>query len=261
MPTSLRDNVLAGLHWKPDRHTAFAVLTYALVVATFVVAFQLITKDRVAANFAAFAFGLVGLGIAVPVFWTIVVRRQPLSEIGITTRYLVPSLVLSAIMGADAYSNTISQLNVTWSSAQASLATMALAVVLFETVFFRGWLQLRFEDAFGIIPGVVLGALCYAFYHIGYGMNLAEMMFLFGYGIVWGSIFRLTKNIFVLWPLYTPVGSLYTTLKEGLQIPFEATYSFVLLIVVTASVVAAGHYWRSRHADRREAVAAVPTRR
>jgi membrane protease YdiL (CAAX protease family) len=59
---------------------------------------------------------------------------------------------------------------------------MALAVGLFEAIFFRGWLQLRFENAFGSVPGLVLGALCYSLYHIGYGMNFDELLFLFGLG-------------------------------------------------------------------------------
>jgi membrane protease YdiL (CAAX protease family) len=40
--------------------------------------------------------------------------------------------------------------------------------------FFRGWLLLRFEAAFGLVPGLLLSALCYSAYHIAYGMSTGE---------------------------------------------------------------------------------------
>jgi membrane protein implicated in regulation of membrane protease activity len=47
--------------------------------------------------------------------------------------------------------------------------------------------------------------------------------------------------VFVLWPLYTPVGSLYANLSDGLTLPFEATYGFVLVLgaAIVAIIVAA----------------------
>jgi len=112
------------------------------------------------------------------------------------------------------------------------LIALALTVGLFEAIFFRGWLQLRFEDAFGVIPGLVLAALAYSLYHVGYGMEAGELVFLFFLGITFGAVFRLTRSIFELWPLYTPVGGLFTNLREGLSMPFEATYGFVLTLAL-----------------------------
>lgn len=114
---------------------------------------------------------------------------------------------------------------------------MALAVGLFEAIFFRGWLQLRFEAAFGLVPGLLISALCYSLYHIGYGMEAEEPLFLFFLGITFGAMFRLTKNIFVLWPLYTPVGGLYTNITDGLTMPFAATYGFLLTIGLMIAIV------------------------
>ncbi|MCL0049041.1 CPBP family intramembrane metalloprotease, partial [Dehalococcoidia bacterium] len=39
---------------------------------------------------------------------------------------------------------------------------------LFEEVFFRGFLQTRFEKAFGIFPAIVLSGLTFSLYHLGY---------------------------------------------------------------------------------------------
>jgi membrane protease YdiL (CAAX protease family) len=160
-----------------------------------------------------------------------------LADVGLTAYQLLPSLALSLFLGWDTYRNTIATLDLTWTQSLVPLVTMVLAVGLFEAIFFRGWLQLRFEAAFGLIPGLLLSALCYSLYHIGYGMEAEEMLFLFGLGLTFGAFFRLTKSIFVLWPLYTPVGGLYTNLTEGLTLPFEATYGFLITIGLMVGII------------------------
>jgi hypothetical protein len=158
----------------------------------------------------------------------------------LTTQQLLPALALGLLLGWDTYRNTLAMLDVNWARTIVPLATMALAVGLFEAIFFRGWLQLRFEAAFGLVPGLILGALAYSLYHVGYGMSGAELLFLFGLGLTFGAFFRLTKNVFVLWPFYTPVGGLYNSLTDGLSMPFEATYGFVLVLGLMAAIIVAG---------------------
>ena len=229
-------------HWNPTAETWIALISYLAVVAGLTLAFQVFTTKQVAANFITYAVTLAGLGVALPVFYTVFVRRRPLSDLGITTRLLGPSLLLGLILGADTYRNTIAPGGITVDTSLVPLIAMTLAVGFFEAVFFRGWLQLRFEAAFGTVPGLILAATCYSLYHFGYGMERSEMLFLFGYGLVFGSIFRLTKNVFVLWPAYTPVGSLYSNLQSGLTLPFEATYGFALVMASMVLVVVYG--WR-----------------
>lgn len=229
---------LEGIRWEPNRDTLVAFGSYLLVVAGLYTAFQVFTTANVAANFITFGpITLAGLGVALPVLYTVLVRNRPLADLGLTTRLLAPSLVLSLILGWDTYRNTLAPMNISWTQSAVPLITMALAVGLFEAIFFRGWLQLRFEAAFGLVPGLILGALCYSLYHVGYGMDAGEMLFLFGLGLTFGAFFRLTKNIFVLWPFYTVVGSVYTNVNEGLTLPFEATYGFVITIGLMAGVI------------------------
>lgn len=231
-------SIFDGFRWAPDRDTLVALLSYALVLAALYTAFQVFTTEHVAANFITFGpIALALLGIGIPVFYTKIVRDRPLADVGITARHLVPSLVLSIILGYDTYRNTLATMNVTWDRSLVPVVTMVLVVGLFEAVFFRGWLQLRFEEAFGLIPGLLLGALCYSFYHIGYGMEVQELGMLFFLGVTFGAMFRLTKSIFVLWPFYTPVGALFTNLSEGLTMPFEATYGFLLTLGLMALLI------------------------
>jgi hypothetical protein len=46
-----------------------------------------------------------------------------------------------------------------------------------------------------------------------------EMVFLFFIGVMYAVTFRLTKNIFILWPLFQPMGQLVTLIKDGLDLP------------------------------------------
>jgi len=231
-------DTILSVQWRPNQDTLVAFGSYVLVVAGLFTAFQVFTTERVALNFITFGpVSLAGLGIALPVLYTVLVRRRPLSDVGLATRYLLPSIALGILLGLDTYRNTLATLGVTWGRELIPLVAMALAVGLFEAIFFRGWLQLRFEEAFGLLPGLVLGALCYSLYHVGYGMTVQEMLFLFGLGLMFGAVFRLTKNIAVLWPFYTPVGGLYTNLREGLTLPFEATYGFLLTLGLMAALI------------------------
>jgi hypothetical protein len=230
--------MLGDVHWRPSRDTLVALASYVLVVAGLYTAFQVLTIDKVAANFIAFGpVTLAGLGVALPVLYTVSVRQRPLADLGLTVEWLLPSLILSLLLGWDTYRNTLAKVHVVWTREAVPLIVMALVVGLFEAIFFRGWLQLRFEEAFGLVPGLILGALCYSLYHLGYGMSTSEFMFLFGLGLVFAAFFRLTKSVAVLWPLYTPIGGLYTNLSEGLTMPFEATYGFLLTLGLMAGVI------------------------
>ena len=97
-----------GLAWRPDRDTLVAFASYGLVVAGLYAAFQVFTTERVAANFITFGpVTLAGLGVALPVLYTVLVRQRPLADVGLTTRYLLPSLVLGLLLGWDTYTNTL----------------------------------------------------------------------------------------------------------------------------------------------------------
>jgi membrane protease YdiL (CAAX protease family) len=235
------------VRWRPNRDTLVALVSYVLVVAGLYTAFQVFTTERVAANFITFGpVTLASLGVALPVFYTVLARRRPLADLGLTTDQLLPSLVLGLLLGWDTYRNTIATQHIAWTRDLVPLVTMTITVGLFEAIFFRGWLQLRFEEAFGTVPGLVLAALCYGLYHVGYGMEWSEMLFLFGLGLVFAAVFRLTKNVAVLWPFYTPVGGLYSNLSEGLTLPFPATYGFVLTLALMVAVVVVAARLRAR---------------
>lgn len=68
------------------------------------VAFQVVTPERVAGNFLLFGVvSLLLIGVVVPIAYTTLVKKRPLAEVGITTRYWLPSIILGAILGGVTY--------------------------------------------------------------------------------------------------------------------------------------------------------------
>ena len=95
------------------------------------------------------------------------------------------------------------------------LLVMALVVGVFEAIFFRGFVQNRLEAQFGPVLGIAGAAALNGLYHVGYGMGSNELVFLTGLGAVYAVAFALARNMLVLWPLLTPLGSFYNAVDTG----------------------------------------------
>jgi uncharacterized protein len=126
------------------------------------------------------------------------VRQRPLRTLGLGTHQLRPTLMLAVVFGGVQFAmmfwgDTLPA-PVDW----VPLLVMSLTVRLFEAIFFRGFVQGRLEASFGTVPGVVGAAALCALHHVGYGMPIGEMTFMFGLGVVFATAYRLVDNIFVL---------------------------------------------------------------
>ncbi|MBR0600615.1 CPBP family intramembrane glutamic endopeptidase [Sinanaerobacter chloroacetimidivorans] len=229
------------MKWNPTKELWVVLLSWMLVVLTFYISFQVITIQRVAAQFVT--FGIIGIamfGVFLPVVWTLFVMKRPLASLGIKKDKLAVSIGLCFIFSVVQYYLTLSKMILPDLHELVPLGAMALAVGFYENIFYRGWVQLKMEEFFGIIPGIFLSALIYSLYHVGYGMPADELPVLFIIGLVYSSLFRLTSNIFILYPLLTPMGALFTQIRDQLVIPFEATYGFldvILLIVIGLAIL------------------------
>jgi hypothetical protein len=129
------------------------------------------------------------------------------------------------------------------------LLVMALTVGVFESIFFRGFVQERLEESLGVGPAILGASILYALYHVGYGMRADEMLFLFGLGVVYAIAYRLTQNVFVLWPLLTPLGSFFAQLEAGElagELPWASIAGFVDVLGLMAFVI-----WLAHRLERR----------
>lgn len=218
---------------------AVAVL-YIAVVALFRVAFTVFTVANTLGLFLCFGAGLL-LGVAGPVFYT-VSRGRPLSDLGLWLGNWKPAVALGLVLASLQFAITLLGYPLPEPVGWVPLLVMSLTVGAFETVFFRGFVQTRLSASFGRTPGIAIAAALYAAYHVGYGMSGEGMIFLFGLGVVYAVAFDLTRNVLVLWPLLTPLGSFFNNLNTGeIELPWAAILGFADVLGLMVAAIWLGH--------------------
>jgi len=230
-------------------------LLYVGVVAALYLAFQVFTVERTLGLFLSYAGGLM-LGVVGPVIYTVWMRRRPLADLGLTTKNWRQTVGLGVVLGLVQFFLTLYGYQLPAPVDWVPLLTMALMVGLFEAIFFRGFIQTKLSASFGPIPGVVAAAGLYALYHIGYGMGVREMVFLFALGMVYGIAFACVNNVLVLWPALIPLGSFYNTLQSGgFELPWLSIAGFVDVMAVMFTAI-----WLAHRRERKAATKSLPER-
>jgi hypothetical protein len=174
-------------------------------------------------------------------------RKRPIADLGLTKKHLWISIGLQVVLSFFQYVATLAKADLPSLEELLPLIAMTLAVAFFEALFWRGWVLLRLEEAFGLIPAIILGSALYAIYHVGYGMPVSEILFLFWIGVLYAISFRLTRSLFVLWPLYQPMGQLVTLVKDRLQLPLIASLGFIEALVLMLVLVWIANKFQKKH--------------
>jgi uncharacterized protein len=243
-----------AVRFKPSRDLAAVAISWLLVVGALYTATTFVGTRAWGGMAYFFLYAVVGatlFGVGIPLFWTVAVRRRPLSDLGFTTRHLRLSIVIQVVLAALQYAGTLARTGFPSFEHLLPLLALTLAIGFFEALFWRGWVLLRLEEAFGTIPAILLGSLLYAAYHIGYGMPAREMVFLFFIGVMFAAVFRLTRNVLILWPLFLPMGQLVTLIKDRLTLPFAASVGFFEVLAIMVALVWLSHRFHGKY--RREA--------
>lgn len=185
------------LRWAPSRDSAAAAVSLLAMTATYAV------MGANPENMGLWAFlGLVivpVLAVGIPVYWVTRVERQPISSLGLTTQGWLPSLGLSLILCLITFYQLFFKAPAISSRDLWLPMAVAGALSLFEPLFVFGWLQLRFEKDFGVLPGILLAAFGFGIYHILY--TPGSFAGQFNDAIMFAVFFRLTGNLLVVWPL------------------------------------------------------------
>jgi membrane protease YdiL (CAAX protease family) len=244
-----------SIRWKPGKDLAIVALSWLLVVGCLYTA-TVIVGDKVWGGMAYFTlYAILGatlFGIGLPLYWMVVIQKRPLADLGLTTRGLGLSLVLQLVFAGIQFTSTLAKTGVPSFELFLPLLTLALCIGFFEAIFWRGWVLMCLEESFGMIPAIILGSVLYAAYHIGYGMPTSEMVFLFFIGVMFAVVFRLTKNIFILWPFFQPMGQLITLIKDGLTLPVAASLGFIdALALMFVLIWLASRYYK-KHATQNQ---------
>lgn len=239
-----------AVRWQVGWDVGAVALSWVLVVGALYTATVIVGTEAWGgmAYFGLYAvLGATVFGIGIPLYWMVVVRKRPLADLGITKRWLGLNIGLQLVFAGLQYAGTLATVSVPPFEQLAPLVGLALAIGLFEAIFWRGWVLLRLEEAFGMIPAIALGAGLYALYHVGYAMPMEEIRFLFLIGVLYAVVFRLTKSVFILWPVLQPMGQLVTLIRDGLSLPLISTLGFVeVLVVMVVLIWLAGRYYRKR---------------
>lgn len=242
---------LRAPHPRPDREDreliVMAVL-YLAVVALMRTAFVGFGTDQVAGLFLCFAAALL-LGVLGPVFYETWAGHRPLRTLGLRLDNWRPTVVLALLFAAVQFALTLWGYDLPAAQDWVPLLVMALVVGMFESVFFRGFVQGRLTDRFGPVVGVSVAALAYGLYHVGYGMGLTEIGFLTGLGVVYSVAFAIVRNVLVLWPLLTPMGSFFANVRTGdIDLPWASIMGFADV----AMLMAVGGWLAWRHHRKEE---------
>jgi len=240
---------LAWLRRRADlRDLAVIIGLYAVVVFGLWLAFAVFTTDIVLGLFLSYGTALV-LGVAGPVYYTVWMRRRPLASLGLSLGDWRATAALAIVFAGIQFGITLARVDYPALDVWLPLLAMALPVGLFEAIFFRGFIQNRLEASFGLVPGIAGAAGLYGLYHVGYGMGVNEIVFLGGLGVVYAVAFRLAGSILVLWPLLTPMGSLFNEIQRGdIVMPLESMLGFADLLILMVAAL-----WFARRHERRQA--------
>jgi uncharacterized protein len=222
------------------------LLLYVAVVGALYLAFQVFTVERTLGLFLCYAAGLI-LGVVGPVIYTVWMRGRSLADLGLTTKDWQQAIGLGLVLGLVQFFLTLYGYDLPAPVDWVPLLAMSLMVGLFEAVFFRGFIQTRLSASFGTVPGVVAAAALYALYHVGYGMGMREMAFLFGLGLVYGIAYACVNNVLVLWPVLIPLGSFFNNLQSGgFELPWAAIAGFVDVMAIMFAAI-----WIAHRRERR----------
>lgn len=231
------------VHADVDRRDLVAIaIVYLVVVALYRVAF-VVVEDNDLWLFLAFAAGLL-VGVGGPIGYTVWIRGRSLGDLGLSMSGLPRVVLLAGIFAGVQFAITLWGYDLPAAREWVTLLGMALMVGIFESIFFRGFVQERLQRAFGTAPAVFIAAALYGAYHVGYGMGLEESVFLTGLGIVYALAYVAAENVLVLWPLLTPMGSLFAQLESGDlagRLPWAALLGFADVMAIMATMIWLAH--------------------
>ena len=90
-------NQILILRWKPSLDLAIVALSWVLVVGALYTATNVVGQNVWGGIAYFLLYALVGatlFGIGIPLYWMVVVRKRPLSDLGLTTQRWLISLGL-----------------------------------------------------------------------------------------------------------------------------------------------------------------------
>ena len=95
------------------------------------------------------------------------------------------------------------------------LSAFTMLAVIFEMVFFYGFLRTLFERAFGIVPGIIFSAFFYSLHHAGFQPEFGNLFFV---GLMFVVVYRVGNSILLIYPFFLGVGATYDVLIQSKEV-------------------------------------------
>jgi hypothetical protein len=220
--------------WSPGTDTSMAMATELLMWGVYYTNAHIMRTSRAASFFIFVVIGNLILDVLLPAYYVLRVRNEPLAELGITTKRWKVSLLISVAWSAVGLRSLLPAIH-QHPGAHVLPQMIFNGLILWEPFFVFGWLQLRFERAFGILPAILTAGASLALYHVG-TFPIQFVGVLFVAGLLDGILFRLTRNLLTLFPLtwavYSSIGTLSGNFLFGWDV--VALYAVVLAIQIVA---------------------------
>jgi membrane protease YdiL (CAAX protease family) len=171
--------------------------------------------------------------------------------LGITKNKLAVSLTLNIVFAAILLSIFIwkTPAAITFNYKSMYAISYILVAGIFEMICIYGFIRHYLERAFGIIPAILLTAVIYSLHHAGFQPEFQKLFFV---GVMYCSVFYITRNIFIVFPFFWGVGAVWdvlinSTAGRSLQSTTTLFVAIGLLIAMSLFAVVKGYlYERER---------------
>ena len=202
-----------ALRWQPDRHTLVAIGT-GMLAFVFSALLLLFDAESVAARIIHNGLIYIVCGFAIPWGYTLLVERNTPAAMGLTRERWARSLILGLIVAGLMSPIIIFQVDLSaidWGQMARGAVVLTGAGGLFELFLYYGFIHLRLEKAFGTIPAILATSAIYVLWHVGTQLPLeADPLMacvkLFAVGVMYQSMFSITRNLLTIWPFFHLVG-------------------------------------------------------
>lgn len=233
------------VRWQLTRHTWVAVAT-GLVVFGMSAGLLLLEKDSWWKDVIIYVPMWAVCGFAVPWIYSLFVERSTPASMGLTRERLKLSLILNVVLGGFFLLLIISEGDLSKIDPGVfGRGTFVLMIGgLFELFLYYCFIHLRLEKAFGIIPAIFLTSIIYVSWHTGTQLpleaNPVEAVWkLFFVGVMYQSVFSITRNLLTIWPFFFAGGVLidFVFFVEGM---IPVSHDFPWAIVTLSLMVLCG---------------------
>jgi membrane protease YdiL (CAAX protease family) len=235
--------------WQPTQHTWVAVGA-GLLAFGFSALMLLFEPGSVPALLVHNGMIYVVCGAAIPWGYTVLAERGAPVDLGVRRERWALSLIVSMVAAGLFVPVLLFEGNlgaIGWANVARAAFVLTGVGGLFEAFLYCGFIHLRLEKAFGTIPAILLTATIYVLWHVGTQLPMeAEPLHalwkLLWVGVMYQSVFGMTRNLLVVWPIFHVVGVMldFAVNIDGVEevvsdLPWAA--GAVALMAVTVAVL------------------------